>query len=162
DGSVSAGVISALGRTIVTRDGAHQRVVENVIQTDAALHPGNSGGALATSTGDVVGINTALIGPGLGQGLGLAVPIDANTRGVVVVELLVEPAALSGRGSRSDRAPPQTSGPGLGTVGRHARAGARRRWHRADRHPDRARPRRTRSRRDDPAPWRARARGDAG
>jgi S1-C subfamily serine protease len=83
EGSVSAGVVSALGRSIMTRDGAHQRVVDNVIQTDAALHPGNSGGALANSRGEVVGINTALVGPGLGQGLGLAVPIDVHTRGVV-------------------------------------------------------------------------------
>jgi S1-C subfamily serine protease len=83
EGSVSAGVVSALGRSIMTRDGAHQRVVDNVIQTDAALHPGNSGGALANSHGEVVGINTALVGSGVGQGLGLAVPIDAHTRGVI-------------------------------------------------------------------------------
>jgi S1-C subfamily serine protease len=57
--------------------------VENVIQTDAALHPGNSGGALATGSGHVVGINTAVVGPGVGQGLGLAVPINPTTRGIV-------------------------------------------------------------------------------
>ena len=82
-GSVSAGVVSAVGRSLTTQAGRNARLVENVIQTDAALHPGNSGGALAVSTGDVVGINTALIGPGLGQGLGMAVPINATTRGIV-------------------------------------------------------------------------------
>jgi S1-C subfamily serine protease len=58
-------------------------VVEGVIQTDAALHPGNSGGALATSDGKVVGINTAVVGPGIGQGLGLAVPLDPTTTRIV-------------------------------------------------------------------------------
>jgi len=82
-GSVSAGVVSAVGRSLTTQAGRNARLVENVIQTDAALHPGNSGGALAVSTGDVVGINTALIGPGLGQGLGMAVPINATTRAIV-------------------------------------------------------------------------------
>ena len=57
--------------------------MENVIQTDAALHPGNSGGALADSRGNVVGINTAVVGPGAGQGLGLAVPVDSTTRGII-------------------------------------------------------------------------------
>jgi S1-C subfamily serine protease len=83
-GSVTAGVVSALGRSLPTRDGSATRVVENVIQTDAALHPGNSGGALAESSGRVVGINTAVVGPGLGQGLGLAIPINATTRRIVV------------------------------------------------------------------------------
>ncbi len=86
-GSVTAGVVSALGRSFATRAGqgknSHARVVENVIQTDAALHPGNSGGALVSSDGRVVGINTAVVGPGIGQGLGLAVPIDATTRGII-------------------------------------------------------------------------------
>jgi S1-C subfamily serine protease len=82
-GSVSAGVVSALGRAFPTRSGRQHRVVENVIQTDAALHPGNSGGALADARGRVVGVNTALVGPGLGQGLGLAVPINATTRAIV-------------------------------------------------------------------------------
>lgn len=82
-GSVTAGVVSALGRSFATRNGKNARVVENVIQTDAALHPGNSGGALVTSDGRVVGINTAVVGPGIGQGLGLAVPIDATTRGII-------------------------------------------------------------------------------
>ena len=82
-GSVTAGVVSALGRSLPTRAGSVSRVVENVIQTDAALHPGNSGGALADSRGRVVGINTAVVGPGIGQGLGLAVPINAATRRIV-------------------------------------------------------------------------------
>jgi S1-C subfamily serine protease len=82
-GSVSAGVVSALGRSLPTADGRRARVVEGVIQTDAALHPGNSGGALATSRAQVVGINTAVVGPGIGQGLGLAVPLDSTTTAIV-------------------------------------------------------------------------------
>jgi serine protease Do len=78
-GSVTAGVVSALGRSLPTRSGANMRVVDNVIQTDAALNPGNSGGALADSRGRVVGINTAVAG----VGLGLAVPINAATRRIV-------------------------------------------------------------------------------
>jgi S1-C subfamily serine protease len=78
-GSVTAGVVSALGRSLGTRDGQATRLVENVIQTDAALNPGNSGGALADSRGRVVGINTAVAG----MGLGLAVPIDATTRPIL-------------------------------------------------------------------------------
>jgi S1-C subfamily serine protease len=75
-GSVTAGVVSALGRALPTGAG---RVVENVIQTDAALNPGNSGGALAEGHGRVVGINTAVAG----VGLGLAVPIDDGTRRIM-------------------------------------------------------------------------------
>ena len=82
-GSVTAGVVSALGRSLPTRAGSATRMVENVIQTDAALHPGNSGGALADSVGRVVGVNTAVVGPGIGQGLGLAVPINQTTRRIV-------------------------------------------------------------------------------
>jgi S1-C subfamily serine protease len=82
-GSVSAGVVSALGRSIATRAGRTDRIVENVIQTDAALHPGNSGGALADAAGRVVGINTALVGPWFGQGLGLAIPINRTTLAIV-------------------------------------------------------------------------------
>src|SRR2546427_5570159 len=78
-GSVTAGVVSALGRSLPTRAGATTRWVDNVIQTDAALNPGNSGGALADGLGRVVGINTAVAG----VGLGLAVPINAATRRIV-------------------------------------------------------------------------------
>jgi S1-C subfamily serine protease len=74
--SVTAGVVSALGRSLPTRTG---RVVDNVIQTDAALNPGNSGGALADGTARVVGINTAVAG----IGLGLAVPVNDTTRAIV-------------------------------------------------------------------------------
>ena len=78
-GSVTAGVVSALGRSLPVRSRAAGRIVENVIQTDAALNPGNSGGALADGRGCVVGINTAVAG----VGLGLAVPINATTRKIV-------------------------------------------------------------------------------
>jgi serine protease Do len=78
-GSVTAGVVSALGRSLPTRHGATSRVVDDVIQTDAALNPGNSGGALVDGRGRVVGINTAVAG----VGLGLAVPINATTRSIV-------------------------------------------------------------------------------
>jgi S1-C subfamily serine protease len=78
-GSVTAGVVSALGRSLPVRSRAAGRIVENVIQTDAALNPGNSGGALADGRGCVVGINTAVAG----VGLGLAVPINATTRKII-------------------------------------------------------------------------------
>ena len=78
-GSVTAGVVSALGRSLPTRAGSVTRIVENVIQTDAALNPGNSGGALADSRGVVVGVNTAVAG----VGLGLAVPINATTSRII-------------------------------------------------------------------------------
>jgi S1-C subfamily serine protease len=77
--SVTAGVVSALGRSLPARSRRAVRIIDNVIQTDAALNPGNSGGALADSRGRVVGINTAVAG----IGLGLAVPINAATRAVV-------------------------------------------------------------------------------
>ena len=78
-GSITAGVVSALGRSLPTRSGSNARVVDNVIQTDAALNPGNSGGALADSRQRVVGINTAVAG----VGLGLAVPVNATTRRIL-------------------------------------------------------------------------------
>src|SRR3954449_1004832 len=78
-GSVTAGVVSGLGRSLPTRDGRTARMVEDVIQTDAALNPGNSGGALADSSSRVVGINTAVAG----WGLGLAVPINDTSRRII-------------------------------------------------------------------------------
>src|SRR5919197_3856543 len=79
-GSVTAGVVSALGRSLpVGGPGGAQRIVENVVQTDAALNPGNSGGALADGRGNVVGIATAVAG----VGLGLAVPVNDATRRIV-------------------------------------------------------------------------------
>src|ERR671928_77265 len=76
---VRAGVVSALGRSLPARSGDTLRVVEDVIQTDAALNPGNSGGALADARARVVGINTAVAG----MGLGLAVPVNETTRRII-------------------------------------------------------------------------------
>jgi serine protease Do len=78
-GSITAGVVSALGRSLPARAGRTVRYIDNVIQTDAALNPGNSGGALVDSTARVVGVNTAVAG----VGLGLAVPINPATRQIV-------------------------------------------------------------------------------
>jgi len=78
-GSITAGVVSALGRSLPVRDRGTARIIDDVIQTDAALNPGNSGGALATADTAVVGINTAVAG----IGLGLAVPINTTTRQII-------------------------------------------------------------------------------
>jgi S1-C subfamily serine protease len=75
-GSVTAGIVSALGRSLPTRAG---RVVDEVIQTDASLNPGSSGGVLADSSGRMIGVNTAVAG----IGLGLAVPINSSTREII-------------------------------------------------------------------------------
>jgi S1-C subfamily serine protease len=78
-GTVTAGVVSALGRSLPTRAGDNVRIVDDVIQTDAALNPGNSGGALVIASGEVVGINTAVAG----VGVGLAIPINSITRQII-------------------------------------------------------------------------------
>jgi S1-C subfamily serine protease len=78
-GTITAGVVSALGRSLPTRAGENMRIVDDVIQTDAALNPGNSGGALVVSSGQVVGINTAVAG----VGVGLAIPINGITRQII-------------------------------------------------------------------------------
>jgi len=78
-GTVTAGVVSALGRAMPARTRSATRIIEDVIQTDAALNPGNSGGALADSSGRVVGINTAVAG----IGVGLAVPVNPTTQRIV-------------------------------------------------------------------------------
>ena len=78
-GTITAGVVSALGRSLPTRAGENIRIVDDVIQTDAALNPGNSGGALVVASGQVVGINTAVAG----VGVGLAIPINGITRQII-------------------------------------------------------------------------------
>jgi len=78
-GSVTAGVISGLGRSLPARQGAVSRVIDSVIQTDAALNPGNSGGALVDGRARLVGVNTAVAG----VGLGLAVPINPVTQQIL-------------------------------------------------------------------------------
>lgn len=79
EGSVTAGVVSAVGRALPTHAGRGVRLIDNVIQTDAALNPGNSGGALADGRGRVVGVNTAVAG----IGLGLAVPVNVTTQRII-------------------------------------------------------------------------------
>jgi S1-C subfamily serine protease len=79
-GSVTSGVVSGLGRSLATADGnGHRRFIEDVIQTDAALNPGNSGGALADWRARLIGVNTAVAG----MGLGLAVPMNATTQAIL-------------------------------------------------------------------------------
>ncbi len=79
-GSVTSGVVSGLGRSLATADGnGHRRFIEDVIQTDAALNPGNSGGALADSHAHLIGVNTAVAG----MGLGLAVPMNSTTQAIL-------------------------------------------------------------------------------
>lgn len=78
-GTVTAGVVSGLRRSLAAREGEHVRLVEDVVQTDAALNPGNSGGALVDSRARLVGVNTAVAG----VGLGLAVPVNATTQAII-------------------------------------------------------------------------------
>ena len=154
-GTVTAGVVSALGRSLPTRTDSATRIVENVVQTDAALNPGNSGGALVDSRGEVVGINTAVAG----IGLGLAVPINATTRqiiGALMSEGRFRRAYLGIAGGY--RALPPRLVDRLGTPCRHRRGrgdgeepGRAGRPAHQGRHPRGRRPRR-RERRRPPAP----------
>ena len=111
-GTVTAGVVSALGRSLPTRAGNATRIVENVIPTDAALNPGNSGGALVDASARLVGINTAVAG----IGVGLAVPINAATRriiGALMSEGRFRRAYLGIAGSRRPLPPATTAATGL-------------------------------------------------
>jgi S1-C subfamily serine protease len=103
--SITAGVVSALGRSLPTRAGTNVRIIDDVIQTDAALNPGNSGGALVVSSGEVVGINTAVAG----VGVGLAIPINDITRQIVaalMVDGRVRRAYLGLAGTPAPLPPP--------------------------------------------------------
>jgi len=104
-GTITAGVVSALGRSLPTREGENIRIVDDVIQTDAALNPGNSGGALVTASGEVVGINTAVAG----VGVGLAIPINGITRQIIaslMAEGRVRRAYLGVAGTPAPLPPP--------------------------------------------------------
>jgi S1-C subfamily serine protease len=104
-GTITAGVVSAVGRSLPTRAGDNVRIVDDVIQTDAALNPGNSGGALVVASGEVVGINTAVAG----VGVGLAIPINAITRQIIatlMAEGRVRRAYLGVAGTPAPLPPP--------------------------------------------------------
>jgi S1-C subfamily serine protease len=107
-GTITAGVVSAMGRSLPTRAGETVRIVDDVIQTDAALNPGNSGGALVIASGEVVGINTAVAG----VGVGLAIPINAITRQIVatlMAEGRVRRAYLGLAGTPAPLPPPMAT-----------------------------------------------------
>jgi S1-C subfamily serine protease len=107
-GTITAGVVSALGRSLPTREGENVRIVDDVIQTDAALNPGNSGGALVIASGEVVGINTAVAG----VGVGLAIPINSITRQIVatlMAEGRVRRAFLGSAGNPAPLPPPMAA-----------------------------------------------------
>ncbi len=126
-GSVTAGIVSALGRSLPTRAG---RVVDEVIQTDAALNPGNSGGALADGDGRMVGVNTAVAG----IGVGLAVPINDTTRRIITTLMTtgrVRRAWLGIAGAEAALPPPR--GEGRAPQRAAGRAGDRRQPRRAGR-----------------------------
>jgi S1-C subfamily serine protease len=114
-GSVTAGVVSALGRSLPTQSGSTRRVIDQVIQTDAALNPGNSGGALADAGARLVGINTAVAG----IGLGLAVPINATTTSIIsqLTSLGVVRRAYIGLAGTSRAVPPRLRATAGATVG---------------------------------------------
>ncbi|MCZ6645772.1 MAG: trypsin-like peptidase domain-containing protein [SAR324 cluster bacterium] len=111
DYTLTTGIISALGREIISPNG---RKIRGVIQTDAAINPGNSGGPLLDSTGRLIGVNTAIIGPGGGSaGIGFAVPVNTITK--VVPELIAHGRLIRpvmGLGAVEDR-----SAQNLGIVG---------------------------------------------
>ncbi|MFD8303681.1 S1C family serine protease [Streptomyces sp. NPDC059690] len=104
-GSVTAGVVSALGRSLPAGTGRATRVIDDVVQTDATLHPGSSGGALATADGRVVGVNTAIAD----VGLGLAIPVNGTSRRIIAALLAtgrVRRAYLGLAGTPSPLPPP--------------------------------------------------------
>ncbi|MFF4908331.1 S1C family serine protease [Streptomyces sp. NPDC001260] len=113
-GSVTAGVVSALGRSLPAGTGRATRVIDDVVQTDATLHPGSSGGALATADGRVVGINTAIAD----IGLGLAIPVNGTSRKIIAALLAtgrVRRAYLGLAGTPSPLPPPVRAGTGRRT-----------------------------------------------
>ena len=83
EGSITAGVVSALGRALPTQAGRRVRIIDNVIQTDAALNPGNSGGALANSAGELIGISTAIIRGAQGICFAIAALNPGNSGGAL-------------------------------------------------------------------------------
>jgi S1-C subfamily serine protease len=122
EGSVTAGVVSALGRTLDAGGRNGGRLIDNLIQTDAALNPGNSGGALVNGRGEVVGVNTAVAG----VGLGLAIPINAPTR--AIIGALMREGACGARGLASPLARDRCRRPSGSKSGRCAASRCSRLW----------------------------------